>query len=78
MGPEKFFSSGMWIIPLVMMILCFIFFRTGIGRNLFTNSKINKDSDDQHSSESALNIIKMRYAKGEISKAEYDEMKDNI
>jgi hypothetical protein len=34
MGPEYFFKSGVWIIPLVMIILCFL---------LFNKLQINRD-----------------------------------
>jgi hypothetical protein len=27
MGPEYFFKSGLWIIPLIMIILCFVLFK---------------------------------------------------
>jgi hypothetical protein len=34
MGPEYFFNSGVWIIPLIMIILCFL---------LFNKLQINRD-----------------------------------
>ena len=37
-------------------------------------ASVNKQDSD----ESAVEILKKRYAKGEITKEEYDEMKKNI
>ncbi len=32
MGPENFFNSGVWIIPLIMIILVFILFKLKVFR----------------------------------------------
>ena len=82
--PENCFSQGLWIIPLVfffMILLCFIFFmarsrgfRPPWTMNQDTRSKTNSNI----STESPLDIIKRRYANGEISKAEFEEMKKNL
>jgi putative membrane protein len=71
MGPENFFNSGIWIIPVVMMILCFIFFR-------FFSSKRNFFGHNSTTEESPLDIIKKRYARGEISKTEFEQIQKNI
>ena len=74
MGPENFFSSGMWIIPLVMMIICIFIFRSFMSKGKF----FGKDQADSSTGESALDILKKRYARGEISKTEYESMKKDI
>jgi uncharacterized membrane protein len=58
-----------WIIPLVMMILCFIrmFGRRDCGLGYSHNRQ-----------ESAEEILNKRYARGEIGKAEYEEKKKDI
>lgn len=80
MGPEGFVFQGWWIIPIIFMLLMmlFMFFgrgRRGFGPNKFFDMNKNNVKD---SSESALDILNKRYAKGEISKSEYDEMKSNL
>jgi hypothetical protein len=41
MGPENFFSSGMFLVPLVMMLLFFLIMRFGFGKGpFFGNTKI--------------------------------------
>ena len=76
MGPGEFFSSGMWVIPVVMIVLCFLFFRSGMMRR-FGNSQTGS-SDQSGSVETALDILKKRYARGEISKDEFENMKKDI
>lgn len=72
--------SGMWVFPLVMIAIMLIFFFLFFGRgrsgppwcNHFGNSHENEDS------ESALELLKKRYAKGEINKEEFDQIKKDI
>jgi putative membrane protein len=74
MGPENFFSSGMWIIPLVMMIICIFAFRFFLLKSNFFGKNQGNSSTD----ESALEILKKRYARGEISKSEFESMKKDL
>jgi len=63
-GPGK-----MWFIPLICIAICvvlFLVFRRG-GMGPFSKRMT-----------SAIDILNSRYAKGEISKEEYDRMKKDI
>jgi putative membrane protein len=57
-----------WIIPIAMMILCFIMMRHGRG------CLMGRD----RSRESAREILDRRYASGEIGQEEYEEKKRHI
>lgn len=73
-------AQGFWGIggPIVMMILgalfigVLIYFAVVYSKN--SNSRFGRDPEE----ESALDIVKKRYAKGEISKDEYESMKKSL
>ncbi len=62
---ERFFGMGwgMWFIPL--LIIVFVFFIIKINNTYKRN-------------ETPLDILKKRYANGEITKEQFEEMKNNI
>lgn len=64
---DNYWNMGiMWVIWLPIMVFCFIFlFR------FFDKANTNKFSEK----ESPLEILKRRYANGELSTAEYEERK---
>ena len=74
MGHENFFGSGMWIIPVVMMALCFLFLRFFASKRNFFGQNGSKSAIE----ESPLDIIKKRYARGEISRSEFEQMQKDI
>lgn len=82
MGPGFFFKGGMWIIPLAMMILFFLLIRFGLMGNSrfrgFLNQPDSGSNDQSNQKETPLDILKMRYVKGEITKAEFEEMKNDL
>ncbi|MBW7941873.1 MAG: SHOCT domain-containing protein [Candidatus Kuenenia stuttgartiensis] len=54
---------GMWFIPLLIILIVYLLFKN------------NSQSKDQ---ETPLEILKRRYAKGEITKEEYEQMKSDL
>ncbi len=80
MWSENFWSSGMWVFPvLVILIMLFVVFRI-FGRGGAFRPPWSQDPDRHGSenSETALDILKKRYAKGEITKEEFDQMKKDL
>ena len=81
MGPENFFNSGFWIIPLIMIILCFLLFKLKVfGKGGFKPpwQDSGESSGENRESGTALEILKKRYAKGEITKNEFEQMKRDL
>jgi putative membrane protein len=79
MYPEHYWSWHVWVFPMFMPIfwivmigLClyFIFGRGG--------AKKPWEPGRSPEGETALDILKKRYAKGEISKDEFEQMKRDI
>mgnify|MGYP000265128655 CR=1 FL=1 len=76
MGPEYFWIGGMWIFPFIGIILMLLVVYLIFGRGNFKPPW--HDSDQAHDSQSALDILKIRYAKGEITKEDFEQMKRDI
>jgi len=77
-GSELTCVSFWWIIPLVMMIMCFLVMRKrrgsmmcGFGSRDIGNYRSNRPNG-------AREILDKRYASGEISRDEYEEIKKTI
>jgi putative membrane protein len=68
---------GMWLWPVLviaLIIALILFFGRGHSGRNFRNSVAGNDQ----SSETALDVLKKRYARGEITKDEFDQMKRDI
>lgn len=78
MGPQYFWCGGMWFFPVIMLILMFLCMYLFFGRGCFRSSCHDSSRANNKEGESALEALKKRYAKGEITKAEYEEIKRDI
>ena len=84
MGPEQTMWwpwAGMWIFPMIMFIMFIIIVFLFAGRRWgcwFPWSHPGRYYSEGGESESPLDILKKRYAKGEITKNEFEQMKKDI
>ncbi len=70
----------MWYMPILFMAICvilFLVFRRG-GMGPFSSHRTRRINNPDNRKSSAIDILNNRYAKGEISKEEYDRMKKDI
>lgn len=74
MNPNDWWGHGfgfMWIVPMLFFVV-FLFFMRGIFR------QGSRGGNNGTRRESAREILDKRFAKGEIEKEEYEEMKKAI
>ena len=71
--------SFWWIIPILMMILCFVMMRrTRKGSMMCGFGPYDSDRQQSRVADSAIDILNKRYASGEINKEEYEEKKRTL
>lgn len=75
-----FFGIGLLFKILFWILLIWLFVKLiqSFSSGSSDHEMENIEDKSRQSSESALNILKMRYAKGEITKKEFDAMKKDI
>lgn len=84
MGPEQTMWwpwAGMWIFPMLMFAVLMIVVCLLVGRRWGCWppwSGRGRYFGEGGGSESALDIVKKRYARGEITKDEFEQMKKDI
>jgi putative membrane protein len=84
MGPGSFWMGGMWIFPIIMiivMLICLYLFWGRRGSRLPFRppwQDSGRYSGESRESETALEILEKRYARGEISKEEFDQMEKDL
>ena len=77
-GSEVACYSFWWIVPVIMMILCFFMMRGRRGSMMCGFGPSSFRNPQERRSGSALEILDRRYASGEIDKEEYEERKRTL
>ncbi|NNM54929.1 MAG: SHOCT domain-containing protein [Spirochaetales bacterium] len=70
-GMPGYFGWGGWVMGLVMVAVLAVVIVVGIRL-------VNKTDRSHQHEESALEVLKKRYARGEISQEEYRTMRDEL
>lgn len=74
----EYFGGAMWLMMIVKIVwlIAVIWFVVWVVKSLINANKVNSVKEikttEAQSNESALRIVKERYAKGEITKEQYD------
>jgi len=74
-GDEFCNFSFWWLIPVVMMALCFFMMRRRKGSMICGLSSHTKDSHRINPSDSAMDILDKKYVAGQIDEKEYEKKK---
>ena len=77
---EHFWWGGWWMFPMIMPIV-FLIIAMIVLYLIFGRERFKPPWWDRYpgrESESALDILKKRYAKGEITKEEFEQMKKDL
>jgi putative membrane protein len=87
MFPGGFLSGGIWIFPIIMiggmLIMVFVVRPMLSGRGgprspWHASDRGHHGEGESSDSETPLEIVKKRYARGEITKDEYEELKRDL
>lgn len=77
MWTGNFLMGGMWIFPLIMFVVVLLFIFLVFGRWSYGPFWYHHDRN-AYPEETPLEILKKRYAKGEITKAEFEQIKKDM
>ena len=78
-GTELCTFSFWWIVPVVMMTLCFFMMRGRRGTMMMSGfGCCGRDRRQAKGTESSMDILDRRYASGDIDKTEYEEKKRTL
>ena len=74
------FGAGMWVFPMILfaVIIILVFLISGRWGCRATWLGPGRHHGESGDSDSALDILKKRYAKGEITKDEFERMKKDL
>ena len=78
MGPEHFGWGGMWFFPFFFLtiLLVILYLMFGRAKAPWPDSAPHPESSPH--SETALEILEKRYARGEINREEFQQMKTDL
>ncbi len=68
-------TSGMWGGPIIMILVWALII---VGIVFLVRWVVRENRGDSPASETPLEILKKRYARGEIDRAQYERIKEDI
>lgn len=86
MGPEFFGCGGWWVFPmsmpivmiLVLVVVLYLVFGHFGGRPPQGPPESERSSRPQQQSETAVDILMKRYARGELTREEFEQMQQDL